>query len=74
VLAAASVAATPVRLTEAERMLSGEALTSGVARVVSRLAASSVAPIDDVRGSAAYRRHVLGALVERFLSRAAEAH
>ena len=74
VLAAASVAATPLRLTEAERMLTGEALTSAVARGASRLAGSSVSPIDDVRGSAAYRRYVVGSLVERFLSRAAAAH
>jgi xanthine dehydrogenase FAD-binding subunit len=71
-LAAASVAATPLRLVEAEQALTGRELTAELASHARDVAASSVSPIDDVRGTAAYRRRVLGLLVERFLLRAAE--
>jgi CO/xanthine dehydrogenase FAD-binding subunit len=69
--AAASVAPTPARLAAVEDLVSGHAVTPDLAARARAAAAEAVTPIDDVRGSAAYRRHALGALVERFLLRAA---
>jgi len=64
-LAAGSVAAVPVRLQVVERFLEGRSLSADVAEEAGRLAAQSVTPIDDVRSTAAYRRHVLGRLIRR---------
>lgn len=64
-LAAGSVAAVPVRLQVVERFLEGRSLSADVAEEAGRLAAGSVTPIDDVRSTAAYRRHVLGRLIRR---------
>ncbi len=72
-LGAASVAPTPVRLVDVERLVEGGALSADLAARARDLAAACVSPIDDVRGTAAYRRRALGALVERFLTRAAAA-
>ncbi len=64
-LAYGGVAATPIRMTDAERALEGHAWTAeSMARACDALRAS-VAPIDDHRGSAAYRR----AMVERLLQK-----
>jgi CO/xanthine dehydrogenase FAD-binding subunit len=71
--AAASVAATPVRLPAVEEAVSGRPLSEDLAARARVVASASVSPIDDVRGSAEYRRYALGALVERFVSRAAGA-
>jgi CO/xanthine dehydrogenase FAD-binding subunit len=68
--AAASVAATPIRLAAVEDVVSGQSLTADLGARARATAAASISPIDDVRGSVAYRRHALGALVERFLVRA----
>jgi CO/xanthine dehydrogenase FAD-binding subunit len=66
-LAAASVAAVPTRLPPVEAFLLGRPLTAATMAEARALAASSMTPIDDVRATADYRRHALGALVERFL-------
>jgi CO/xanthine dehydrogenase FAD-binding subunit len=70
-----SAAPTPVRAGEAERFLAGElpwesraALDPVVARQAGVLVAGAAAPIDDVRGSAAYRRHALRVLAARTLA------
>ena len=71
-----SAGPTPLRAPDAEQMLE-EALTdrwdaAGVGeRVTGRfgaLVAEAASPIDDVRGSAAYRRHALSVLARRCLS------
>jgi CO/xanthine dehydrogenase FAD-binding subunit len=46
----------------------GGALTDDVAREFGELVAAAAQPIDDVRGSAAYRRHALAVLARRTLS------
>lgn len=69
-LAAASMAPTPVRLPSIEDLVRGRDLTPALAAEARTAAASALTPIDDVRASAAYRRHAIGALVERFLLRA----
>jgi CO/xanthine dehydrogenase FAD-binding subunit len=68
--AAASVAATPVRLAAVEEAVTGQPLTADLVARARAVASASIAPIDDVRGSIAYRRYALGALVERFLATA----
>lgn len=73
-----SAAPTPRRTAEAERFLAAElaernlwesrkALPDSVIRRFGELVAGAAAPIDDVRGTAAYRRHALGVLARRTL-------
>ncbi len=72
-----SAGPTPLRARDAERML-GEALADlwdapgrigeRVAREFGDLVAGAASPIDDVRGSAAYRRHALSVLARRCLT------
>jgi xanthine dehydrogenase FAD-binding subunit len=61
-IAIGSVAPTVVRAYEAERALaSGASLEEAVAAL-----ATAIAPIDDLRSTADYRRRVAGNLVRRF--------
>ena len=73
-----SAGPTPLAATEAERFLQGvldaEDLWSSRAPIdddaaarFGELAAASASPIDDVRGTAAYRVHALGVLARRTL-------
>jgi CO/xanthine dehydrogenase FAD-binding subunit len=72
---------TIIRATEAERFAAGLFEESGwdrtnrpseaAAQEFGRLAAGAAKPIDDVRGTAAYRRHVLGVMGARALTRVA---
>ena len=67
-----SAAPTPLRAREAEAFaaeLDGEAeLPEGAAARFGELVAAAASPIDDVRGSAAYRRHALSVLAKRTLT------
>jgi CO/xanthine dehydrogenase FAD-binding subunit len=71
-----SAAPTPVRAADAERLAAtdlpwdggGGQLDPELVREFGRLVARAAAPIDDVRGSAAYRRHALGVLARRTLT------
>ena len=77
VLAAGSVAATPVLLPRTQVYLTGCSVDGHgdvrqkniftIAAAASRIAASEVEPIDDVRSTAAYRQMVTGELVRRFV-------
>ncbi len=69
-----SAAPTPRRALAAEKFLAGElnwdsprALNDSVLRRFGALVAEAASPIDDVRGSAAYRRHALSVLARRTL-------
>ncbi|MEU7180692.1 MULTISPECIES: FAD binding domain-containing protein [Streptomyces] len=73
-----SAAPTPVRARAAEEFLtaaladggfweSGHPLPPSVARQFAQLAAGACNPIDDVRGSARYRRHAVGVMARRTL-------
>jgi CO/xanthine dehydrogenase FAD-binding subunit len=74
-----SAAPTPVRAGEAESFLAGELeaggqwesrgeLAAAVATRFGELVAQAAAPIDDVRGTARYRRHALAVLARRTLA------
>lgn len=80
-----SAAPTPVRAREAEEFLtaalaeggfweSGERITPSVARRFAELCAGACDPIDDVRGSAAYRRHAVTVMARRTLGWTWEAY
>jgi CO/xanthine dehydrogenase FAD-binding subunit len=76
-----SAAPTPRRAQEAERFAAealdwdgGAPADGAVLARFGDLVASAASPIDDVRGSAAYRRHALGVLARRTLGWAWEEH
>jgi xanthine dehydrogenase iron-sulfur cluster and FAD-binding subunit A len=54
-----SVAPTIVRARDAERALAGQRLTGETIKLASELAATAARPIDDVRGSANYRKYMV---------------
>ena len=72
---------TIIRASEAERFATGlfeeagwenpHRPSDGAAKEFGRLAAGAAKPIDDVRGTAVYRRHVLGVMGARALARVA---
>jgi xanthine dehydrogenase molybdopterin binding subunit len=66
-LAYGGVAAMPVRVRRAETMLEGRPLAAGAAEVAAILR-DEFKPIDDVRGSAAYRRGLVVSLWEKFVA------
>jgi CO/xanthine dehydrogenase FAD-binding subunit len=74
-----SAAPTPVRAKAAEEFLdaaldegglwdSGKTVPPAVARQFAQLCSAACNPIDDVRGTAAYRRHAVGVLARRTLT------
>jgi CO/xanthine dehydrogenase FAD-binding subunit len=80
-----SAAPTPVRATAAEEFLnaaleegrlwdSGAGIRPALANKFADLCAAACHPIDDVRGTAAYRRHAIGVLARRTLTWTWEAY
>src|SRR5574341_995192 len=63
-----SVAPTIIRAPEAEAALIGGPLTEDTINNAAELAAQAARPIDDVRGSAAYRREMIRVLTQRALT------
>ena len=70
-LAVGSCAATAQRLTDLERTLTGRVLD---AALIEPAHFSHLAPIDDIRGSATYRRHAACALTRDIIAGLAETH
>jgi carbon-monoxide dehydrogenase medium subunit len=66
-LAALGMGGTPIRLKGAERAVQGRTMSSDTARDAARTAAGEVEPLEDVHADAAYRRELIGILVERAL-------
>jgi xanthine dehydrogenase small subunit len=66
-VALGSVAATTIRATGAEAVLEGSRPSQAVADEAARVLAEEIAPIDDVRSSADYRRSVSGRILHRLL-------
>lgn len=62
-----AVAPTPERALKAEELLNGAKADEGMIDKASEIAASEARPIDDHRGSAEYRREMVGVLVRRGL-------
>lgn len=68
----AAVAPTPVRATAAEQALEGQPLTPQAIERAAELAVQAARPIDDQRGSADFRRHLVRVLTRRTLTAALE--
>jgi carbon-monoxide dehydrogenase medium subunit len=66
-IAIGAAAPHPVRAKEAEAALIGQPLKADVIAEAAHLAAQATQPIDDVRGTAAYRRRMAEVIVRRLL-------
>ena len=67
-----AVAPTAVRAHAAERLLEGQPVGGEAFRRAAEAAQEACRPIDDVRASAGFRRHLVGVLVGRALDRCVE--
>jgi carbon-monoxide dehydrogenase medium subunit len=61
-----------VRIDKAEEMASGQRLDVKLMEQIATEASRAVDPIDDLRGSADYKRHLVRVLVPRALSTVAQ--
>jgi aerobic carbon-monoxide dehydrogenase medium subunit len=61
----------PLRLTAAENALNGRSINDATIAQAEAAASAAVDPQDDIHASAAYRRALIGTMVERALKRAA---
>lgn len=66
-LAFGSVAPIVLRATQTERLLRGEKISPAVARAASEKLAQEIAPMDDMRSTANYRRRVAQNLLREFV-------
>ena len=64
-IGAGGVAATPARATQAEAAVTGQPWTEATARAAGDALRAQFQPITDMRASSAYRREVLGNLMQR---------
>jgi len=62
-LSAGGVGPVPLRLVKVEEFLRGRQIDSDAVRQAAAIAAEECSPIDDVRGTAAYRRTLLGRFI-----------
>ena len=69
-LAAGAVGPVPLRLPEAEAMLQGQTIDSGVLEAVQAEVGRTVSPITDIRAGEAYRRELAGTLIKRSIQKA----
>ena len=67
-----AVAPTPIRAPEAEASLAGQPPSDDALARAAELAVQAARPISDVRGSAAFRRHLVRVMTERCLRLAVE--
>ncbi|HEV8725668.1 MAG TPA: xanthine dehydrogenase family protein subunit M [Candidatus Binatia bacterium] len=67
-----AVSPKPMRFKSGESMARGEKLTAELIERIALAAGQSVDPIDDLRGTAAYKRYVVHVLVRRALNAAAQ--
>lgn len=72
-IALGAVAPVPFRAYEAEGLLTGKVLEPELIAEAARLAAETSRPIDDIRGTASYRKRITAVTVRRLLTKAAEA-
>ena len=71
-IAIGAAAPRPVRARRAESALLGRPLDAGTIEEAAHLAVESVQPIDDIRGTAAYRRRMVPVMVRRLLEQIVE--
>jgi len=71
-IALSAVAPTPIFVEAAGTYLVGKAPTEAAFAEAAALAQGAVSPIDDMRGTVAQRRHLVGVLVKRALRGAVE--
>lgn len=67
-VAIGAAAPTALRARQVESVLDGQALDSAIISKAADLAAAATMPIDDVRASAWYRRHLIRIYTKRFLT------
>ncbi|HEY3452610.1 MAG TPA: xanthine dehydrogenase family protein subunit M [Myxococcales bacterium] len=67
-VALAAVAPTPLRVTQAELVLDEDGLSASSIQKAAQLAAVACSPITDLRGTAEYRREMVGVLTARGLT------
>ncbi len=65
-----AVAPTPIRARKAEEILKGRKLDQELLEKSGQAAAEEASPIDDIRGSADYRRELLAVLTKRAMAQA----
>jgi carbon-monoxide dehydrogenase medium subunit len=70
-IALGAVAPTPIRVPAAEALLCAETWTPALIAEAAAIAARQTRPIDDLRGTAAYRRHITEVIVRRLLAQVA---
>jgi aerobic carbon-monoxide dehydrogenase medium subunit len=68
---AIGVADTPLRLSAVEQVLNGNAIDDAIIAKAEAAASASVDPADDIHASGAYRKALVGVMVERALKSAA---
>jgi len=68
-IALGSVAPVPLRLTETEQTVRGQAIDSELLLLARKAVTAEIRPIDDIRSTARYRAAVTGNLVAEFLNR-----
>jgi xanthine dehydrogenase FAD-binding subunit len=71
-IALAAVAPTPLNLTDASAWLAGKPATSETFATAGQMAQAAARPINDKRGTVAYRKHLAGVLTHRTLTIAVE--
>ena len=71
-LAVGAVSPRPIRIQKAEELARGAALTAALIAQAASLAREAVEPIDDLRGPADYKRHLVEVLVRRALTAVAQ--
>ncbi len=71
-IALAAVGPTPILASKAAEALIGRKLDDAALGKAAQLAIAASTPIDDMRGTAEYRRHIVGVLTRRAVSIAAE--
>jgi carbon-monoxide dehydrogenase medium subunit len=68
----AAVGPTPVFAREASQALTGKRINDETIERAAQLAIGAASPIDDMRGTAEFRRHITGVLTRRTLAKAIE--
>ena len=71
-IALGAVSPVPLRAREAEDVLRGEKVTPALLERIAELSSDAAEPITDIRGSAEYRRAIVGVVARRVVSLAAQ--